>query len=394
MSASTKRNIVIEKIYKINDQLNSATCYQHGLLGGTLGLLFYDYNAGRLLQEPSLGDKGLALLENVFDDVNTEGGLVGAAYSNGAAGLGYVVNYLQANDFIDFDIDTEFADLDEYLLEEGIKLFSSDNIDYLHGAAGIFYYFASRQQTATVNKQLNVLAQHFLDKAIFTNEGVRFCNLGLERLTIDHVDFGLAHGLCGLSLILLYALPYLKQQAKAIEVVKGSIDFILKQKVAASPAQGQYSCFPIEMLLQTGRVHRYSRLAWCYGDLNEVLLLCRASNWITNTNYKYIAEKVGIYSTSRKAPGETMSIDSHFCHGSAGLATYYKTLYAETANKNYLEAYEYWINTTVNLVDKEMAEGRYKENPAGLLEGWAGVALVLADYVSEIKVEWSKVFLL
>lgn len=384
-----------EKIFKINKILAESKCMHHGLLGGSLGLLYYYYHAGKVLNDGFLYERAEALLIEVFEDTNNnKGNLTGALYSSGAAGLSFTVDYLQKNNFIDFDIDLEFKDLDKYLFDEALAQIEKDNIDYLHGAMGVFHYLSLREQTPIVSKYLNSLSIKICDKAIHTKDGIYFCNTGLERLTKNDVDLGLAHGLCGILLLLIQAWPFLNNKPQVEVIIELGVQYIIKHELPVNFPDEEFSFFPFALALDTNEISRINRSAWCYGDLNQVLLLYRAGKLLGSNKYTAMADRIGLQQIQRKSVGSTLSTDTHFCHGSAGLAQFYKCLYTETLDYRYYKAYEYWIEETISLVDNEIETDKYATNPVSLLEGWAGVALVLTEYIANEKLPWAKAFLL
>jgi lantibiotic biosynthesis protein len=385
---------VRNKIEKINELLIQEETMFNGFLGGNLGLLYYYYHAAKVLNDKVLLEKAETLLYNVFEDINKGSGLLqGPLFSNGAAGFTYAVNHLQKNNYIDFDINI-FEDLDEYLFDAALLLFEKDNIDYLHGAMGIFHYFSSRTQTETINGYLNKLCKVFCDKAIINKEGAWFANLGIERLKKTTVDFGLAHGLTGFLLLLINAMKYVDNKDDVEKVICLGIEYILNHELPTDFASGEYSLFPFNFEANATELIRVNRMAWCYGDMSVVLLLYRAGITFGNSRYTEKADKMGLLLLERKSMEATLSTDAHFCHGSAGLAQFYKALYNETYNYSYYRAYEYWIGETISLIEKELLEKKYDKNPTGLLEGWAGIAMVLTDYISTEKLIWAKAFLL
>jgi lantibiotic biosynthesis protein len=387
--------ITKQKISRINDVLVQSSAHANGLLSGKTGLLYYYYYASKVLNDNKLFTKGESILQAVFEDINTGGGnLQGPLFSNGAAGFAYAVNYLQKNELIDFDIDADFEELDKYLFDEAMKLLRATNTDYLHGAMGIFHYFSEREQTPKVSKYLNNIAASFCTKAIVTNDGLWFQNLGLERLTEKTVDFGLAHGLTGYLLLLLKAFKLLDNKDEIEKIIRLGIEYILKHEFPNSADEPECSLFPFYFESDSKELSRVNRLAWCYGDLNVVLVLYRAGLQFGDSRYTENGDRIGLSSIRRKSADATLSIDSHFCHGSSGLAQFYKALYNCTLNYAYYAAYEYWINETIELVDKEILEKKYHKNPASFLEGWTGVAMVLTDYVSKEKMNWAEMLLL
>jgi lantibiotic biosynthesis protein len=395
---STGKKLAEEKILLINNILAKNTSVHHGFLGGSLGLLYYYYHAYAVLQNDAILQKAESLLAKVFEDINDTGnGINGSLFGNGAAGFSYTVNYLQQNGLINFDVENEFADLEKHLFNAAKDLITKDDIDYLHGALGIVHYFTTRAgESLIVKEYLNILTSQICLKAAVVKDGIWFKNYSLDRLKYDYkVDFGLAHGLTGILLILIKAWHFLDDKAPAEGIIKKGIQYILANQMPADEENMEYAVFPTNLDITTNVLHRINRLAWCYGDINQVLLLYRAGKLFGNSYYTEKADEIGFKTTERKSEESTLSTDSHFCHGSAGLAQFYLCLYNESGQHKYYQTYEYWINKTVENIDKEIANNAYAANPTGLLEGWAGVALVLTEYIHEGEaMNWGKAFLL
>jgi lantibiotic biosynthesis protein len=395
---STGKKLAEEKILLINNILAKNTSVHHGFLGGSLGLLYYYYHAYAVLQNDTILQEAETLLAKVFEDINDTGnGMNGSLFGNGAAGFAYTVNYLQQNGLINFDIESEFADVEKHLFNAAKDLITKDDIDYLHGALGMVHYFTTRAEESPVVKEyLNVLVSEICLKAIVTKDGVWFKNYSLDRLKFSNtVDFGLAHGLTGILLILIKAWQFLENKDQAEEIITKGIQYILANQMPLDEENMEYSFFPTTLNNDSNVLHRINRLGWCYGDINQVLLLYRAGKLFGNNYYTEKADAIGFKTTERKSEESTLSTDAHFCHGSAGLAQFYLCLYNESGQHKYYQTYEYWINKTIENIDKEIANNAYAANPTGLLEGWAGVALVLTEYIHEGEaMNWGKAFLL
>nr|WP_162903149.1 lanthionine synthetase LanC family protein [Taibaiella koreensis] len=383
------------KLARINEVLAATQPLHHGFLGGTLGLLYYYYYAAEALQDESLYDKADVLIEQVFENLNNDSSLLsGYAFSDGAAGLGYVLNNLQQNGLLEFDVETELAGIDRYIFDSALDHIAQTEVDYLHGAMGALHYFSSRLQTPVINQYVNDLTAAFCAAAISHGDGIYFLNFSLERLNDKKIDLGLAHGLPGLLLLLINAWPHLKDKEQVATIIKRGISFILEQEQPASLSTEEYSAFPCYLELDPYQSVRIDRLAWCYGDLNTVLLLYRAGKLLGTDAYTNIADQIGLASANRKSEEATLSKDTHFCHGSAGLAQFYKCLYQESGNPAYLDAYHFWIGVTMDLIDQEIEKKQYATNPVSILEGWPGVALVLTEYITDRPMNWPKAFLL
>jgi lantibiotic biosynthesis protein len=390
-----KDTIVREKLTSINNILAQSPCREHGLAGGSLGLSYYYFHAGRALEDDRLADKGASLLQGLFEDLNTGGnGMRGSFLCDGGAGLGYVMNYLQGNGFLDFDVDEELVGLDEFLFESALAHIGEDNMDFLYGSMGIFYYFATRRQTPAINRYLNELAQPILAKPIHTDYGVWVRNLGLTRDKYKEVNFSLSHGMTGYLLPLIAAWPHLRDKETAEKVIRQGINFMMKYECPVDFGYNEYSYFPCYFLEDDGEMTRINRLAWCYGDLNEVLLLYRAGKLLGDDRYLNIANRIGLQTVTRRSYESTLSQDTHFCHGHSGLARFYKSLFIETGIPAYKAAADYWLDAALSLIDKEIVEGHYSANNVSLLEGWAGVGLVLADHLLGWDCSWARILLL
>jgi hypothetical protein len=274
-----------------------------------------------------------------------------------------------------------------------VKQFSEDKIDYLHGALGAFLYFSSVPISSRSVVKLNTLFIGLNQKAISIDEGIRFVNLSLQRFSKDDIDFSLAHGLVGILLLVIKSFPRLEDKESAEKLIRSGIKYITSNEFT-SFTEFDFSIFPCTFKINSNSKGRYNRLAWCYGDLNPVLLLYRAGNLFKEPEYIRLADRIGFSTLKRNNETSTMIIDSHFCHGSAGLVKYYDVLFKESGSIYYFDAKEFWLERTIDFVEKELNSNQYSSNPVGLLEGWAGVALVLSEYFSKEQLEWGDLFLL
>jgi lantibiotic biosynthesis protein len=387
-----------QKIEIINNVLNKHAAYHHGFLGGSLGLLYYYFNAYKALHTPDLLQKAEDLLAIVFEDINETGkGLAGVSLSNGAAGFAFTMNYLQQEGLIDFDVDTELVEMDEFLFNSATELLRKEEIDYLHGALGVLFYFTNRiKPPKKIQAYINSLVEQVCSLAISDKNGIWFKNFSIERLKNNETaDLGLAHGLCGILLILMKALPFVNDAKLLKKIIRSGISFILSNQLPDVSGEEEFSLFAASVNTSTNNVLSLNRLAWCYGDINETLLLYRAGNLFLDASYTTKADSVGFKTIERNTAEATLCTDSHFCHGTAGLAQFYFALYNESGHYSYYKAYEYWIEKTIALIDTEIETNAYASNPVGLLEGWSGVALVLTEYVNDgVVMNWPKAFLL
>jgi lantibiotic biosynthesis protein len=392
------KQLALERLRTINHLLaGGAPLQHHGLFNGTLGLSYYYYHAGRVLQDDALLQQAEDMLAKVFEDMNeNDGGLIGGTLGNGGAGLGFMANYLQQQGYIEFDTDEELAELDNYLADTAMEQLELVNTDPLHGATGILHYFATRRPTPAITMHINRLVEKLIQRAEVTEDGTWFPNTFWKGKDAPlEVNLSLSHGLSGILMTLANAWPFVANRPPLEHLIREGIRFIQGHECAVDMAEERASFFPGNYLIEKGRpAQTMERLAWCYGDLNQVLAHYRVGKLLGDESYIAFADRIGLASMRRRSMPGTFNEDSHFCHGTAGLAQFCRALYNERPLDAYWDAYEYWIAQTLQQVDTDFAANKFDKNPGGLLEGWAGVGIVLAEYSSETPMPWAKVFFL
>lgn len=389
------QQIAQQKLDHINDVLEKTSPKNDTLLGGKLGSAFYYYHLYKATRNKNYSVKAEDMVAEVFESLNSDSPkLVGAAFSSGGAGLGYVVNYLVKEGFLDFDIDNEFEELDKYLFNTASSQIEEDSIDYLHGALGVLHYLAERKPTPAVLQQLDALVEQVCKKAVREEGGIWFRNYVLKADDKENINFGLSHGLCGILLLLIKVYPLSSHKALIEEMVKEGIKLIHKHKLDIDYSSDEYTFYPFIIKQPVTEISAPNRLAWCYGDLNEVLLFYRAGKLFKEQQYLELGDLIGLQSLMRKDEKSTLVTDSHFCHGAAGLAQFYKALYKERGLDQYAQGYEYWIEQTILLFDKDMEKKLYLGKEHDYLEGMLGVAFTLLSYISKKELKWGQSLLL
>lgn len=389
------QEIIHNRLNTLNRILQSISTTQNTFFSGRLGLLFYFYHVYLATGNNNFSQLGEKLLNGVFEDLNSGNpGLIGTAFSSGGAGLGYVVNALNKQGLITFDVDNEFDELDKYLFNTALSQISDDAIDYLHGALGVLHYFNDRDQTPVINVYVNTLVEKLCERAVYTDAGVWFRNYVIKPDKKNDINFGLAHGLTGILIILINAWPHMQNKDLVKNVVKEGVRFILHHKRDVDFSNEAYTTFPFSIKHEASKISAPNRLAWCYGDLSEVLLFYRSHRLLGDSQLTSLADMIGTQTLLRKTSKATLAEDSHFCHGTSGLAQFYKTLYLETGNPAYKMGYEYWIEQTVIMLDRDLEEGRWNGKEHNFVDGLLGTAFTLLAYVTEKELHWSKALLL
>ena len=389
------RQIVQTQLDRVNAAIEEGSSRDDSFLSGKLGLIFYYFHLYKVTGATDFCNKAEDLLDNVLADLNTDSPkLVGASFGSGGSGLGYVMSFLQQEGFVNFDIDREFADLDEYLFNMALNQMNEDFIDYLHGAIGVMHYFTERKPTPVILDYLDRLILALCSRVVKKDAGYWFRNYLIRTGNEDYINFGLSHGLSGILLILLNTYERSAHKDLIQKVILEGIRFIRKYKMDIDFSNDEYSFFPTFFKQEATEITAPNRLGWCYGDLNQVLLFYRAGKAFNDRHLIGLADLIGAQTLMRKDPRSTLVVNSNFCHGTSGLAQFYRRLYAERSLPAYKEAYEYWTERTVIYLDKDLESGLYAGKEHELLDGLVGVAFSLLSYISERDLEWSKSLLL
>lgn len=385
----------INLIDKISYILNATATGSDGLLGGKSGLALYYFYLGRAKGDTAATEKAELLLEQIFDAVNSDHPrLTGASFSIGAAGFGYLMNHLVAENFLDFDLDANFEALDHYLYEHAAKDIQAGQADFLHQAVGALHYFGAKPPGERVAGTLTTLTTLLDDHAIRDPLGWRYVSSFGPRAG-KHYDLGLAHGLCGALLVALTLFEKAINRDRLGRVIADGIKFLLHFYKTPAPDEGRWSAFPLSVDITHLKPDYSNMLAWCYGDLGPALVLARAGQMMQRDDWYSIAVDLAAL-ISRRVEVETnlAQKDAHFCHGGSGVAQCLRSLHRTIPNPELFAAYESWIGHSLDLLEYDLESGAFIGKEGGLLEGLAGVGLTLLSYVSAEDLRWDKTLLL
>lgn len=387
--------IVQRRLDEINEIIGAGKSHNDSFLGGQSGLVLYYIQLYAVTENIIYREKALQCLDNIIANLQAEfPALSGSSFSSGGAGFAWVTAFLQRRHYIDWDLSEELSDLDEFLFNEAMAQLEEDALDYLHGSMGILHYFTMRMDEAKIMLYADTFIEALYAKAVRDDKGLRFRSFISKVEDKEEFNFSLSHGLSGMLMILMNAWPYSKNKKQIEEIVAEGVKYLLHYRKDIDYSNGQYNFFPFAINEQTEGVMESNRLAWCYGDLNQVLLLNRAGRLLKQNNYIRLAQLIGLQTLMRNDLVSTLAADSQFCHGTAGLAQVYKILHEATDQTGYKKGQDYWIEQTLLYLEKELPTGKYKGREHDLLEGLTGVGLTLLSYVSEQPLDWSTSLLL
>jgi lantibiotic biosynthesis protein len=393
MNAPPAKSTVLDAAIDLFVANSEATWENWGLLSGNSGEILVDLYLYKYTGGENYIRRAQSRLESIFDMLNTSKVLwAGHSLSDGLAGIGLMLTILSDLQFIDQETLTSFEELKPLMLETVDREMEVGNNDLFYGAFGILYYLSFTKMSAEDNAEMEKIVARIMSMMLRDSLGFRLLNLPPRMPELkNRVNFGLAHGNCGFLIVLLrlFRLGYCRQEIHTI--VSESIKYIAGNRNIHRP-DAIFSQYPYTINEQDSHFDYGNRMAWCYGDTNVALVLYTAGLLFNNSEYMLLADDIGLATCGRTLVEDTRVSDSHFCHGSSGLAAYYAYLYRLTGRPLYRDAYISWIKATMSLLRRDIDSGLY-EKKNGLLSGLSGPLLTLLGHqFNDQGALWNRVF--
>ncbi len=392
--SSSFRKEILHHVGSMEHLIQTGTKQNDSLFMGKLGLSLYHYSCFEYTGSEEHIEKGRALLDEVFLRFNESGSsLLNPSLSTGLAGFMSLLNYLSKKQYIYQDLQ-EFEEIDKFLLKQALHQTEHDFNDYLHGAFGVLNYFIDRLPDPTIQLHAECLLEAILKKIIHSKDGCWIRNYIISKEETCEINVSLSHGQTGFILILLKAFEQGLLFDKIHDVIRSMIGLVVKQTMTTDPENNRHSMFPHTVHEATQEKTYNNRLAWCYGDLNQAFMLYKVGAAFGIQQYIEIADLVGACSLDRMDAESTMCVDAQFCHGAAGIAAMYQSLYAVSGRAFYEKAANAWIQKTVQFLKEGKLNLDFADKETSLLEGYPAVSLVLLDSIYPDKGDWKEFFLI
>ncbi|AHJ95791.1 lanthionine synthetase LanC family protein [Hymenobacter swuensis] len=372
------------------------------LFSGKLGhVLLYAYTY-KLTGEEGHWDHAMTCLDEVLDKLRNPAGSALISVPGVIPCLCYLLQVLSTDGITDIDLGTDtLRQLDEVVFRNTQANLQDRNIDFLYGSVGALNYLSTRLgHNPAAAGYLRILLQDLLAHKVEDARGVRFYNSHINRMNNStDMNLGLAHGQCGLLLVLLKLYEAGTLQAEIRPVATGMLRYLLSLQLPPEPENGYHSFFParfdddIAPSDPLNRVKYNNRMGWCYGDLNVVLVLYRAARILQLPHLVALADEVGAYTCTRRTLEASGIENAHICHGSASLVMCYNALLREMPLACYSEAKKYWLHRTTTYLDEEYRQALTNKHAPGLLMGIPGMLLILVTEMLDTPTSWEQLFL-
>jgi hypothetical protein len=292
------------------------------------------------------------------------------------------------------------GDIDEALTRLLRRYPEHSPYDLVYGLAGIGVYALARWPRPTAAQCILGVVEQLARRARHDRDGVYWWTPPMwrgphrERYQPGGVDLGVAHGMAGIIPFLACVHRLGLAQPIVRPMLDGAVGWLLAHLVdtVSGPSVPYFVADDIEP--------GPARSAWCYGDPGVAAALLFAARDVGEPAWAAEATALAMGAANRP-PDQTGVVDAGLCHGSAGLAHLFNRMYQMTAEPTLADAARFWIEQTLELCSaaapgrdtalSDSAESAWKG--PGLLEGAAGIALVLEAACTATEPIWDQMLL-
>ncbi|MTV41153.1 lanthionine synthetase LanC family protein [Duganella radicis] len=340
--------------------------------------------------DPSLKKVSDEILERILGDC-ADSKLLDVRFFPGLTGVGFVVQHCNANPVGSMEDANE--DLDELLIELLSVRKWQGPYDLIYGLVGLGVY-AITSSGKNSQRILDLVVEALLMIAYRGNTGLTWMTpprfQGFESRNSPqgkpNINVGLAHGIPGIIGMCAMAIDKGHSTPELVHLLEASTGALLRCRLP----QGFGSTFGYVSSDNTT-----SRVAWCYGDLGNALMLVRSGKALQDTSIVEVGHAIATSVLKRKF--ESMRIFDHaLCHGTAGVALLFSALHRETGDASFQHAaIMHYGNVLSDIeIDVErlasMQEDQTRKLEYGLLTGLAGIGMSLMDAMDDKSDGWSK----
>jgi class I lanthipeptide synthase len=375
----------------------------HSLANGQAGLaLLYTWLA-RTRRMPQADVLAWLYLDQAIDAVSTQ--TMDASLYGGFPGVAW------AAELVDRLLDPDAEDRNEAVDDALLRLLSRANLwpaphDLVVGVTGLGVYALQRCPRPVAIECLHRAVERLHERAQQDQHGLYWWTPpeGLlhpesrRAYPSGRADLGVAHGVAGAIALLGGICGVGVEEETARSLLEGAVSWLLAQSVATEVGP----TFPV--WLAPGFQPSPARCAWCYGDPGIAAALLVAARGVGAGGWEQAA--VALACRAAERPPERIGVvDASFCHGTAGLAHIYNRMYQATGEPKLGRAAVYWLERTLDFYRLargnegswvQASKDRAEAGPwtgIGLLEGAAGVALVLLAATTSVEPAWDRMFL-
>jgi class I lanthipeptide synthase len=402
--SGTKAEQALQAVDAIAESIPSLPAGRDPSLGrGQAGLaLLYAWLA-RTRRMPQADVLARQCLDEAIEAVSTQA--MNASLYGGFSGVAWAAELV---DRLDPDAEDRNEAIDDALLR---LLSRTDHwrapYDLVTGVTGLGVYALQRYPRPVASECLRRVVQLLHDRAEHDEHGLYWWTPPAElheewrkQYPSGRADLGVAHGMAGSIALLGGICGAGIEQATARPLLEGAVRWLLAHSVPTEAG----ATFPL--WVAPGFEPYPARCAWCYGDPGIAAALLTAARGAGNARWEQTAMALACRAAERPA-SETGVVNAGFCHGTAGLAHLYNRMYQASGEPKLRRAALYWLERTLDFYRLAKDNGgswvqgswdSAHQKPwtwtgIELVEGAAGVALVLLAAATSVEPIWDRTFL-
>lgn len=390
------RQCVLDKIDEVASVLLGVSFDKEiGLYSGNAGIALFLFYYARFKRATVVHKKAVDIMDGLFSQIeNTQ--RLRFSFCSGIAGVGWLVDHLCKQGFLQADPTEILSDIDNYVFQAALDDLRLGDFDFLHGAMGMLLYLAKRD----CREYLRHLIQALGGIAIWEGCCAKWQSvINREEKTVGF-NIALSHGSSSLALVLCKILQIIPEDETLKKLLNGAIEYICKQEIQLEKYGCYFPAFSIESQPELFK----TRLAWCYGDLGVAMAIWQSG--LVHNNKAWIDKgmEILLHAADRRGLSENRVLDAGICHGTAGLTQIFNRLYRDTQQVAFKKAADYWCAETLKMAKFDNGLAGYMvyrtEKDGGwqptyeLLEGITGIGLSLLSFVMEEDPAWDECLLL
>lgn len=325
---------------------------------------------------------------------------------SGFTGIAWVMDHFEGR-FTEASDEDPNGDIDEALLGFLDQSPWTSDYDLISGLAGYGVYALDRQHQKSGRALLEKVLARLDELKVEMDGGLTWFTppdllppWQRELNPGGYYNLGLAHGVP--AVIAFLARAATAGQGRALELLEGAVVWLLAQR---NP-HGSPSCYATVRSASNGKEDPGpSRIAWCYGDLGLAVALLLAAREACRPDWELHALDIARLAAATPLAGAGVK-DGGICHGAAGNAHLFNRLYQATGDPAFKAAALLYFEELLSLRREGRGIGGYEawapamggdadpwKTEPGLLEGGAGIALVLIAALYPVLPEWDRFLL-
>jgi hypothetical protein len=317
-----------------------------------------------------------------------------------------------ATEMVDGLLDPEAEDRSEAIDDALVRLLSraepwSATYDLVVGLTGFGVYALQRCPRPVAIDCLRLVVARLQECAQQDDHGLYWWTSPAEldeesrkQYPSGRADLGVAHGVAGVIALLGSICGAGIDLATTRPLLERAVSWLLAHSLPTEAGP----TFPV--WVAPGCEPWPARCAWCYGDPGIAAALLTAARGVGDVDWEKAAVALACRAAERPA-SETGVVNACFCHGAAGLAHIYNRMYHATGESKLGAAAQYWLERTLGFHRRASETGGswvqgsseaarrelWTWTGVDIVDGAAGVALVLLAAATSVEPTWDRMFL-